>query len=253
MKIIAFLSLCCAVFSAREEEQRIVAGLTVQPGEFPHHASLRTSDNVHFCNGFIASNQWVVTAANCVDDRTAGNTFMALGAVHRYNDGIRYGISEIVIHPQYELATFRNDIALLRASEVIIETEYIHSITLGSEYIRGGHIGLITSWGPTEFEPETIINPDSLKFRGIDSFNNYVCVSAYDRVDQGRLIYDDKLCTEGFNGEICVPDRGSPITDPEDNTVISVLSWSSSCGAGLPIVHERISSHRNWILSQIGN
>ncbi|GAB0095941.1 Peptidase S1 domain-containing protein [Sergentomyia squamirostris] len=254
MRIIIFLGLCSAVLSANipgEKEQRITAGLTARPGEFPYHASLRTWDNVHFCNGFIANNQWVVTVANCVHDRTIGNTFMALGALHRYIDGIRYDISEIVIHPQYEPDTFRNDIALLRESEVIIETEYIHSITLGSQYIRGGNIGLITSWGPTEFIPGTVFNPDSLKFRGIDTFNNYECVSLYG--DQGKLIYDNKLCTEGFFGEICVPDAGSPVMDTSDDTVFSVLSWSSNCGAELPIVHERISSHRNWILSHIQN
>ncbi|KAK3082677.1 hypothetical protein FSP39_002355, partial [Pinctada imbricata] len=48
-------------------ESRIVGGTNADINEFPWQASLQTTSDFHFCGASLISQQWLVTAAHCVD------------------------------------------------------------------------------------------------------------------------------------------------------------------------------------------
>ena len=137
MKLILLL-LSIALASAKEcgvkpnsyETPRIVGGVNAQKGEFPWQVSWRfskdpgTTADRHICGGSILNENWILTAAHCVDINSGGVSykdpkyFKAL--VGEYNLKVdepeerKIQIKEIVIHPNWDSSTINNDIALAR-------------------------------------------------------------------------------------------------------------------------------------------
>lgn len=98
----------------------IVGGRTAKRGQFPFMVSLRTAANSHFCGGAIISNNWVLSAAHCMQNDTSRprNVFAWVGA-HSRRDGVRHAVNAIINHPQYHTELHFNDICVIRTSQPI--------------------------------------------------------------------------------------------------------------------------------------
>lgn len=51
----------------KPDDSKVVGGNTASEGQFPYQISLRNRKNQHFCGGSIINEQWILTAAHCVD------------------------------------------------------------------------------------------------------------------------------------------------------------------------------------------
>ncbi|GAB0095939.1 Peptidase S1 domain-containing protein [Sergentomyia squamirostris] len=253
MKTIIFLSVLSVASSATIPglKERIYSGTSAQPGQFPHHASVRSIEtnqpNYHFCNGVLANNRWVITSAGCALYRTPTSTVIVLGAVHRVNGGTQYSIASIILHPDFDDWRFTDNIALIKTTEQVAVTAYVSPIALGSSYIGCGVLGVIPSFIPRNSDIAGVINPEDLKYLVAETISNSRCVNAYR--DNSKLIPDEKICTHAVTGEMCGPTFGSGLVVA--NSVVSISSSTYICGEDLPNIHERLYSHRNWILSHI--
>lgn len=66
----------------------------------------------------------------------------------------------------------------------------------------------------------------------------------------GALVFDHKICTLTQAGQgVCMGDSGGPVV--VGNAVAGAVSWVIACARGFPDVHDRITSHRTWILNNI--
>ncbi|GAB0098107.1 Peptidase S1, PA clan [Sergentomyia squamirostris] len=62
------------------------------------------------------------------------------------------------------------------------------------------------------------------------------------------MVFDHKICTFTRTGQgICMGDSGGPLVI--GSNVIGIPSWVIPCARGFPDVYDRVSSHRNWIIS----
>lgn len=73
MKLIIFFSLALSVFGLptlrRQSNERIVGGIQANVGQWPWAAAVHitTSNGNYFCGGALLNNDYVLTAAQCVD------------------------------------------------------------------------------------------------------------------------------------------------------------------------------------------
>lgn len=102
------------------------------------HAALvdRHTGNV-FGSAVLIAQAWLLTVAHKLRNRTPADFFVVLGErnFNRHNDDSRVAlVRDIVVHPDFNLTTFANDIALLRIADAPCNGKQICTVCLGTGF-----------------------------------------------------------------------------------------------------------------------
>nr|CAD7461459.1 unnamed protein product [Timema tahoe] len=263
------------------EESRVVGGKNASVGEFPYIVSIRrTSNNVHFCGGFIYSPVWVVTAVHCVLGRVLTDITVVAGATNLNEGGESYGVIRRINHRQY-LATdsWRNDISLLRLDRSIIYDSQKINIPLAvpQQTLHHGVPVVASGWGYTD--SARFNRPNTLQTITLQVVSNDYCQAKHT-----RPIYPIHLCAYGGEGYGVCNEKPPPVHPTEIRTsispssavelntiralanyateagqgdsggplvfggrVIGIVSWGDPCALGVPDVYVRVSEFIDWI------
>ncbi|XP_050067467.1 trypsin delta-like [Anopheles maculipalpis] len=224
---------------------RIVGGTYARDGDFPYQASFRTTDGMHICGGAVLNQQWVITAASCVFGRTTSDTRVVVGAYRLSQGGFNLGLRRIVIHPNFASQTLANDVAVVRVASLMVLSDAIQGVQLGSYNVNVAYGALVSGWGRTEFSNPQF--PDNLQYIAVNVISQLECRARFTAPYDAR-IYDSTLCSSSPIGQgTCLGDAGSPLVHGAE--LHGIVSWGIPCGEGFPDVYARISSHRGWILA----
>lgn len=95
---------------------RVLGGAPAVEGEFPFMVSVGGVNlGTHICGGSLIDKDWVLTAAHCVDDLTAGDLTVLIGRTYYWGPGGEgRTVAQILLHPAYDPVTVDYDIALLK-------------------------------------------------------------------------------------------------------------------------------------------
>jgi len=237
----------------------IVGGQDAQANEFPWQVSLRRkATNSHFCGGSIISNQWVLTAAHCVQGEDARSLTVVIG---EHDSGaestvrVSLDVSSIAINPGYSSATSANDIALLKVQQTITFNREVQPVCAPDDavsyYYRKSQC---SGWG--SLRSGGACCPPILKYVTLNITTNDFCNRAYGGVRD--RITDDMICASdnygGNDRDSCQGDSGGPLTVKEsDGTfrIVGVVSWGIGCASGYPGVYSRVQYFNNWISTTI--
>jgi len=233
----------------------IVGGYPVNPAcpdcKYEFMVSLQSDGwwGGHFCGGSLVREDWVVTAAHCVQGSSPSSIDVVIG-LHNVNGTTGQqtrNVSEIIIHPQYSGNSLNNDYALLRLSSPITSFEPIKLATSDS-HDDEPVISTTMGWGATSSGGSSSAILLEVDVPIDDSCGNY----------SNSSITNNMVCAGDSNGgeDSCQGDSGGPLimtNDDGEYELIGIVSWGYGCAEpGYPGVYSRIYSRLNWFFGYIG-
>lgn len=268
---------------------RIVGGQEAELGAYPWLANLGFQlggkGKVEFkCGGSLIGPRYVMTAAHCVTNLPGSFqlTTVRVGE-HRLSTNPDcvpdksscadppqdIKISKIIFHPKYNTPNpFRNDIALLKLSQPVVENAYVIPVCLpfadeeNEEYQKSkiGDVQAIhvAGWGATNEKGKD--PADALQFLNVSVFIGDKCKAVYEE-RQGFINPKTQLCSGGEKGrDSCVGDSGSALMMEDQSETgdafwkqIGIVSFGPRlCGTeGVPGVYTKVRSYLDWILDTV--
>ncbi|KAJ3656377.1 hypothetical protein Zmor_015460 [Zophobas morio] len=249
--------LFCKIPNALFLDQRIIGGQVARAGQYPFSAAIykTTADGNYFCGGALYTNQWIITAGQCVDGAILFTIY--LGATNLQTPGstsVRLATDEYVLHPEFNPLTLENDIGLIKLRMPVERTDYIQPMTnLPSSNVPAGASYLqAIGWGQTSDENSGLA--DELNWITLTTISNEEC-----RITYGNQITDRMVCVVGnFNEGACTGDTGSPIMQwirgyYSEHVGISTFVSANGCESTDPSGYTRTFPYVSWIRNITSN
>ena len=224
-------------------DSRIVGGVAVNIAQYPFQLSLQTSS--HICGASVISSKWAITAAHCVG--SPANRYSLRAGSSNMNQGVRYGVKNIIRHPNYNQRTTDFDVALLQIDGEIKLGGNVQAVKLTNAEPASGKLVDITGWGT--LKEGGSVSPVLMKV-SVPVVDRKRCQSAYGKLNQ---ITDRMICagyTEGGK-DSCQGDSGGPLTS--NGVLFGIVSWGYGCARPIyPGVYTNVANLRSWIKQNSG-
>lgn len=243
--------------SHHEGNAFIVGGRDARPGSWPWQAQMFVF-NSHYCGGTLVNNEWVVTAAHCVENPSPSRYGLALGSFAKSTTDEtqkNVKVEKIISHPRYDSRTIDYDIALMKLSEKVEFNDYISPACLADFNFPHDTMCYTTGWGSVAGTGHSTI----LKQAQVPIVGNTQCNAAdY----YGGQITDRMICAGYEKGghDACQGDSGGPLVCSQgtgnDATwyLFGATSWGYGCaGAKKPGVYSSVPSMYQWLIDTMGS
>ncbi|RVE53595.1 hypothetical protein evm_001736 [Chilo suppressalis] len=244
---------------------RIVGGKNARFGEFPWQVLVRESTwlglfTKNKCGGVLITSRFVTTAAHCQPGFLA-----SLVAVFGENDisgdkeprrPVSRNVRRVIVHRQYDAATFENDLALLELESPIKFDAHIVPICMPpDEADFTGRMATVTGWGRLKYGGGV---PAVLQEVQVPVIENNACQEMFQTAGHSKKILNSFICAGYANGQkdSCEGDSGGPLVlQREDGRwqLVGTVSHGIKCAAPfLPGVYMRTTFYKPWLKSITG-
>ena len=258
--LIVFVLVVAAASAFRLEENRrpidggrIANGEDAAHGQFPYQVGLQVRRGLlstSWCGASLISNNWVLTAAHCVNKVRSVTVY--LGSTVRTVSELKFTVKkdDIIVHEGYDDDDISDDIALIRIPSVVY-TKNIQPVPLpkkSSSYSTyTGEAAIASGWGLMGDSATGVA--EDLQWARLTVVPNRVCQRTY------KTYNLDNVClkTPDFVST-CQGDSGGPLVLESTGVQIGLTSFGSSvgCEKGYPVAFTRVTNYLDWIESRTG-
>lgn len=233
----------------------IIGGQPAAVGEWPWQAMVMAGAN--FCGGTLIHPEWILTAAHCVYDTNqepypADALQVILGDYYLYTrdeSEQQFIVDRVLVHPDLNLTTNDNDIALLHLTIPAVINRYVAPIALSSNpeaeaLVTPGGLAFVTGWGATQ---EHAGLAPVLREVEVPLVANADCRQSY------GMLTANMLCAGYPEGskDACQGDSGGPLMLPDQTghwKLVGLVSFGYGCGRPLFYgVYTRVANYIEWI------
>ncbi|XP_064347064.1 chymotrypsin-like elastase family member 1 isoform X1 [Camelus dromedarius] len=244
-----------------ETNARVVGGTEATKNSWTSQISLQYQSGSswsHTCGGTLIKQNWVMTAAHCVDSQ---RTFRVVVGEHNLsqNDGTEQYVSvqKIVVHPSWNSNNVAAgyDIAVLRLAQSVTLNSYVQLGVLpqSGTILANNTPCYITGWGRTKTNGQLA---QTLQQAYLPVVDYATCSSSS---YWGSTVKNTMVCAGGDGVRAgCQGDSGGPLNCLVNGqySVHGVTSFVSSLGCNVskkPTVFTRVSAYISWINNAIAN
>lgn len=243
-------------FSTRPDS-RIVGGDIAAPGAWPSQVALvshNTANNAvaQFCGGTLIARSWVLTAGHCVRDAgytpTPSDIDVLVGTQDLESGGTRIRAVEFRIHPSWNPAIGRSDLALIRLDKPAPASIPFQAITAQNVSPAAGTPVTTTGWGTTAYG--TINYQTKLLQVTVNVSTPASCNAGY----PGFYQQSTMVCAAATGKDACQGDSGGPLVENRGGSWVQVgiVSTGNGCAEpAYPGIYTRVAAFSDWIKQQI--
>ncbi|MFI6088574.1 serine protease [Streptomyces sp. NPDC051218] len=228
----------------------VVGGRDADVGEFPWTTAIE-ADGKQVCGATVISGHTLLTAAQCVDGRTASSLSIRYGTVDRETGGQVVKAAELIPHESYDAGSLDYDIAVIRTTADLVRGNGVQPVCLPAAEQKLTGAGRVSGWGATREGGESA---DRLQAADLPLMSDDEATAAYEgyREITGRMI--GAGLPSGGRGP-AERDEGSPLVVLDDNnnaTLAGLYSWArGSARPGSPAIFTSAPALTGWIKQQI--
>ncbi|CAG7718732.1 unnamed protein product [Allacma fusca] len=207
----------------QEGSPLIIGGDNAGKNEFPYQLSFRLKGQEHLCGASLIS-EHVLSS----DDGTEQTR----------------SISQWVIHEDYNVITFANDIAILKLASPFTLNDQVKAVNLPLAGYKATGSGVISGWGSTARDGAI---SDILRKNQVQIHSDSECERLL-----GSKYEASMICAGSLTGgaDFCDGDDGGPLTLTLDNQPLlaGVASALSGCGQpNNPGIYTEVAHFTQWI------
>ncbi|XP_062547487.1 serine protease filzig [Armigeres subalbatus] len=244
---------------------RVVGGKAAKFGEWPWQVLVRESTwlglfTKNKCGGVLITNEYVVTAAHCQPGFLA-SLVAVFGEFDISSDletkrSVTKNVKRVIVHRQYDAATFENDLAILELESPIHYDVHIVPICMPSDEADfTGRMATVTGWGRLTYGGGV---PSVLQEVQVPVIENSVCQEMFHMAGHNKKILPSFVCAGYANGkrDSCEGDSGGPLVLQRTDgryELVGTVSHGIRCAAPyLPGVYMRTTFYKPWLRSVTG-
>lgn len=266
-----------------------MGGHTAFPGLFPWQALLSIKDESRvpvdhwFGSGALVSSYWVLTAAHvlCTQRRdkstvpvVSSHVHVTMGLTDIRDKWLRlnHSVERLILHPDFDLQNYNNDIALVKLSQQVILNELVRPVCLPSprgndqtQFPLPNMLGVVAGWGINNASASASRQRMNLNFGEMSNVLQYVklpivsqdeCQASYSSRSVNYNITENMFCAGFYEGgyDTCLGDSGGAFVmkDPQNGrwVVQGVVSWGGpeECGSQHVYgVYTQVSNYASWL------